>query len=68
MVKKLTRAELLEEVDALYKRVAELERANASGQPPSELEWALRERVKELNCLYTISTLQETHFVPAERG
>jgi len=67
MVKKLTRAELLEEVDALHKRVAELECANASGQPSSELEWALRERVKELNCLYTISTLQETHFHSAER-
>jgi DNA-binding NarL/FixJ family response regulator len=67
MVKKLTRAKLLEEVDALHKRVAELECANTSGQPPSELEWALRERVKELNCLYTISTLQETHFHSAER-
>jgi DNA-binding CsgD family transcriptional regulator len=67
MVKKPIRAELLEEVDALHKRVAELECANASGQPPSELEWALRERVKELNCLYTISTLQETHFHSAER-
>jgi DNA-binding NarL/FixJ family response regulator len=67
MVKKPTRAELLEEVDVFHKRVAELECANASGRPPSELEWALRERVKELNCLYTISTLQETYFHSAER-
>jgi DNA-binding CsgD family transcriptional regulator len=67
MVKKQRRAELLEEVNALQKRMTELECASASGQPPSELEWALRERVKELNCLYTISTLQETHFHSAER-
>ena len=67
MAEKPTRAELLEEVDALRRRMAELGSANASGQPPSELEWALRERVKELNCLYTISTLAESHFHSAER-
>ncbi|MFB0524716.1 MAG: helix-turn-helix transcriptional regulator [Phycisphaerae bacterium] len=67
MAKKSTRAELLEEVKTLRKRVAELQGASAAGQPHSELEWALRERVKELNCLYTISTLQETHFHSAER-
>jgi len=67
MAKNLTRAEILEEVEALRKRVAELEGASESGQPPSDLEWALRERVKELDCLYTISTLQETHFHSAER-
>ena len=67
MAKKLTRAELSKQVQALRKRVAELESDRASGQPSSELEWALRERIKELNCLYTISTLQETHFHFAER-
>jgi len=67
MAKNLTRAELLEELEALRKRVAELEGVSKSGQLPSELEWALRERVKELDCLYTISTLQETHFHSAER-
>jgi DNA-binding NarL/FixJ family response regulator len=67
MAKKPNRAELSSEVNTFHKRVTELEFTNASGQPPSELEWALRERVKELNCLYTISTLAETHFHSAER-
>lgn len=67
MAKKPTRAELLEGIEALRKRMAELEHASAAGQPHSELESALRERVKELDCLYTISTLQETHFHSAER-
>ena len=67
MAKKLTGAELLKQVQILRKRVAELESYRASGKSSSELEWALRERVKELDCLYTISTLQETHFHSAER-
>jgi DNA-binding CsgD family transcriptional regulator len=67
MAEKLTRAELLKQVQVLSKHVAELESDRALCQPHSELEWALRERVKELNCLYTISTLQETHFHSAER-
>jgi len=65
--KKPIRAKLLEEVEALRKRVAELECASASGQPHSELELALRERVKELDCFYTTSTLQEIRFHSAER-
>lgn len=65
--KKRTRAKLLEEAGTLRKRVAELECDSASDRPHSELELALRERVKELDCLYTISTLQEMHFHSAER-
>ncbi len=67
MEKKHTRAELLRQVKTLSKRVAKLESDLALCQSHSELEWALRERVKELNCLYTISTVQETHFHSAER-
>ena len=33
----------------------------------SELEIALRERIKELDCLYTIATLREMHFQAPER-
>ena len=34
-----------------------------SFQPsPEDVEWALRERVKELDCLYTVSRLRELHF------
>ena len=36
-------------------------------EPPSEIEIALRERVKELDCLYTISRLRELHFHSADR-
>ncbi|MHC4717062.1 MAG: helix-turn-helix transcriptional regulator [Planctomycetota bacterium] len=64
MAKRLTRADLLQQVDALRKRVAELERPAV---PQSELELALRERIKELDCLYTISTLRELHFHSADR-
>jgi len=62
MARPPTRTELLGQIEALRKHVAELESVGISGQQHSELEWALRERVKELDCLYTISTLQETHF------
>jgi DNA-binding NarL/FixJ family response regulator len=47
--------------------VEELEHSKVSEKPQSELEWALRERIKELDCLYTISTLQEMHFHSADR-
>lgn len=67
MAKKSINAQLLDEVKTLRKRLSELQGASVSGQPHSELEWALRERVKELNCLYTISTLQEKHFHSAAR-
>jgi DNA-binding CsgD family transcriptional regulator/transcriptional regulator with XRE-family HTH domain len=67
MAKKLSRAELLKQIQVFRKRVTELESERTSGQPTSELAWALRERVKELDCLYTISTLAETYFHSAER-
>jgi DNA-binding CsgD family transcriptional regulator len=62
MAKKPTQAELQAKVRALRRRVAELEKAAALSTPRSELELALRERIKELDCLYTIATLCETHF------
>ncbi|MBN1360756.1 MAG: helix-turn-helix transcriptional regulator [Sedimentisphaerales bacterium] len=67
MAKKSTQAELQAQVKALRRRIAELEKAAASGAPRSELELALRERVKELDCLYTIATLRETHFYSQDR-
>jgi len=67
MAKTLTRAELLKEVAALRKRLAARE-ANAPARPSqTELEIALRERIKELDCLYTISTFQELHFQSPDR-
>jgi len=65
MLKLPSRADLQHEVDALRGRLAALH-----GQPAqtlSDLELALRERVKELDCLYTISVLQETHFHSRDR-
>lgn len=35
--------------------------------PRAQIEWALRERVKELNCLYTISRLRELYHSSADR-
>jgi DNA-binding NarL/FixJ family response regulator len=35
--------------------------------PRAQIEWALRERVKELNCLYTISRLRELYFNSTDR-
>jgi DNA-binding CsgD family transcriptional regulator len=66
MGKKPTHAELTAQVKALRERLAQLEPSGAEGQPPSELEIALRERVKELDCLYRIATLRETHFYSAD--
>lgn len=67
MAKTPTRAGLLKQVEALRKRIAAMESAPPSGQSRSELEVALRERIKELDCLYTISTLQEMHFHAPDR-
>lgn len=67
MVKKPTYAELQATVDALRTRLADLEKAQPSSLPPSELEQALRERVKELDCLYTVATLREKHFYSCQR-
>lgn len=62
-----TRAELLKQVKALRKRIAALEAGPTGGLTSSELEIALRERIKELDCLYTISTFQEMHFHAPDR-
>lgn len=35
-------------------------------QDPSEPEWALRERIKELNCLYAVAQLAELHSMSLE--
>jgi DNA-binding CsgD family transcriptional regulator len=67
MPKNVSRAALLKEVKTLRQRVAALETGSAGALSPSELEIALRERIKELDCLYTISTLRETHFRAPER-
>jgi DNA-binding CsgD family transcriptional regulator len=66
MTKAPTRVELLEQVEALSKRLASMEAA-AVKQPQSELEIALRERIKELDCLYTISTFREMYFHTPDR-
>jgi len=58
---------LPKQVEALQNRLAELERAAPPAMPQSELELALRERIKELDCLYTISTLRELHFHSSDR-
>jgi len=72
MADQRTRTELLMEVETLRKRVAELEHAvpdqiGSSEKLRSGLELALRERIKELDCLYTISTLQEMNFHSSDR-
>jgi len=66
MAKQPPQAELKAQVKALRLRVAQLEKAAMHGGPQSELELALRERVKELDCLYKIATLRETHFYSAD--
>ena len=65
MSKQRSRAELLREIELLGKRIADLEAA--SNGRMSEIEHDLRERVKELDCLYTISRLQELHFHSSDR-
>ncbi|HET6428883.1 MAG TPA: LuxR C-terminal-related transcriptional regulator [Phycisphaerae bacterium] len=67
MAKRLTRADLAKQTNALRGRVAELERGVPPAMRQSELELALRERIKELDCLYTISTLRELHFHSSDR-
>jgi len=67
MAKTPTRAELEKEVAALRQRLFAPEHGSPASQPQSELEIALRERIKELDCLYTISTLREVHFQAPDR-
>lgn len=62
MAKAPTRAELLRQVQDLHKRIAAMESPPPDGRSGPALEAALRERIKELDCLYTIATLQEMHF------
>lgn len=65
MAKAPTRDQLLKQVDALQKRIATME--DAGNRSQSELEIALRERIKELDCLYTISTFREMYFHTPDR-
>ena len=65
MTKTAPRVELLKQVQALQKRLASME--TAPKRPQSELEIALRERIKELDCLYTISTFREMYFHTPDR-
>jgi DNA-binding CsgD family transcriptional regulator len=67
MAKAPTRVQLIDEIKVLRKRVAAAEAGRPAERSQSELEIALRERIKELDCLYTISTFQEMHFHNAER-
>jgi len=66
MAKTPTRDQLIKQVKTLDKRLASMEAA--AGNPlQSELEIALRERIKELDCLYTISTFREMYFHAPDR-
>jgi DNA-binding CsgD family transcriptional regulator len=67
MARAPNRAELLRQVAALQKRLATLEANPAGNRSQTELEIALRERIKELDCLYTISTFREIHFQAPDR-
>jgi DNA-binding NarL/FixJ family response regulator len=67
MSKEQTKAVLLREVATLRRRAAELEILAGSAIALPATQHALRERVKELECVYTISELRETHFSSAER-
>jgi DNA-binding NarL/FixJ family response regulator len=67
MANQPTRSKLIQEVEALRKRMAELEQSEGTNKLQSGLELALRERIKELDCLYTISTLQEMHFHSSDK-
>ncbi len=66
MTKAPSRTQLLQQVKALQKRLASMETA-VGKQPHFELEIALRERIKELDCLYTISTFREMYFHAPDR-
>ncbi len=66
MTKAPTRAQLTEQVETLQKHPASMEAANGK-RPQSDIEVALRERIKELDCLYTISTFREMYFHTPDR-
>lgn len=67
MAKAPTRDELLKQVETLENRIAAMEGGHCGQRPQSELEIALRERIKELDCLYTISTFSDMHFQYPDR-
>ncbi len=54
-------------VEPKRRNAAGMKAAGGSGRMIEDMESALRERVKELECLYTISSLRELHFHSAER-
>ena len=60
MAKPTTHAGLVREVASLKRRLAELRQGGRSRV--WRIEHDLKERVKELDCLYTISRLRELHF------
>ena len=66
MAKTPSPAQLLKQVKTLQKQLASMEAA-AGKRSQSELEIALRERIKELDCLYTISTFREMYFHAPDR-
>lgn len=65
MINKPTSKQLERQVNELQQRLAEGETINLGRI--SEIEHALRERVKELDCLYSISRLRELHFDSPDR-
>jgi DNA-binding CsgD family transcriptional regulator len=67
MAKVPTRDQLLKQVDMLRKHIAAMEAGQSGERSQSEVEIALRERIKELDCLYTISTFSEMHFQSPDR-
>jgi len=64
-MKKTGQAKLVEEINALRARLAEQQQESQQSQ--TKIETVLRERLKELDCLYTITKLSEIHFYSAER-
>ncbi|MBN1509303.1 MAG: helix-turn-helix transcriptional regulator [Sedimentisphaerales bacterium] len=62
-----TKAQLIEENAALRQRIAELEAPGQTDSSHDKLRLDLRERMKELACMYTIARLREKHFPSASR-
>ena len=65
MTAKPTREQLERQVQELQQRLAEGD--SVSLVRMSEIEHALRERIKELDCMYSISKLREQHFQSPDR-
>lgn len=65
MTTELTKSQLLEENAALRDRVAQLEAVAPPDNSQDLVRLALRERMKELCCMYTIARLGEKHFPSA---